>query len=293
MQNAPTLRIESPRLLMAIQNPISPHRQKIDGWDVSETYLQESAEGAPSGVGSYRIIFEAHPTTSDEALKLYEAGVELAELLEKLWLYVATTPLSGPRFMLVLVPLAPPKSWVTNYEDVYRNLTARESGIHFGHFEICPRFWSYPLDFPLRDILTVREKYLTADEATKTLIDLHFNAHLASGLHAKEVALARALELFAVLLPAHSDAEKEAQLPADVRNALTRRLSWLYELSNRRFNTRHVVSRQNKPALLPPMTRDEHVAFVENADVLLRGILSYRLGVQFVVAAKGAPSPTA
>jgi hypothetical protein len=41
------------------------------------------------------------------------------------------------------------------------------------------------------------------------------------------------------------------------------------------------------------MTRDEHIAFVKNADVLLRGILSYRLGVQFVVAAKGSPSPTA
>lgn len=40
------------------------------------------------------------------------------------------------------------------------------------------------------------------------------------------------------------------------------------------------------------MTRDEHAAFVENADVLLRGILSYRLGVPFVVAAKGLPPTT-
>lgn len=89
----------------------------------------------------------------------------------------------------------------------------------------------------------MREKYLTAHETTKSLVDLHFNAHLASGLHAQEVALARALELVAALLPAHSYAEKQEQLPADVRNALTQPLSWLCELSNRRFNTRHVVVR--------------------------------------------------
>jgi hypothetical protein len=122
MRNRPTLRIDSPRLLLAIESPTSPHGQDIDGWEVSEEYLQESAEGDKSGIGSYRITLKARPTSSDEAQRLYRAGVELAEVLEKLWLYVGTTPLSGPRFIVVLVPLAPPKRWATNYCSVSHGL---------------------------------------------------------------------------------------------------------------------------------------------------------------------------
>lgn len=283
----------SPDLLYRVQRLCTRFRTKIDGWELYEEHDEGDAEPDLMGIRRYRVVLQSRPSTSAEAVELYSTGIALAEALEKLWLYVGATPLSGRRLALTLVPLAPPKRWISNYDERYQALVAKESGLTFGGITFGHRDWTSLPDLPLATAVHALERFRRADDVTRTLVELHYDSHTAYGLHATELAFARALELVADLLPGRSDADKELALPEGVRDCLSQPLGWLYRLSNTRFNTRHVVDRRRKPALLPSMTPEEHSAFIADSDAILRGIVSQRLDVPFVVTKSGRPPEAA
>lgn len=287
------IRIVSSDHLYGIQEVSALFYGIIDDWEVIEEYDAEDAEHDLEGIRRYRVVLQSQPTTTGEAAHAYPVGVELAETLERLWLYVGDGPLSGRRFGKTLAPLTPPERWTTNYEDRYRELSAKEFGLSFDRISIARRDWAYLPALPLSTAVRAVENFRDTDESIRTLIELHYNAHTAYGLHAEELAFARALELGRELLPGHSNHEKQEALSPEVQDSLSRPLSWLSRLSNNRFNTRHIVNQHQKPAILPAMTQEEHDAFTQNADVVLRGIVSSQLGIPFVALRSGTPPETA
>lgn len=274
--------IWSAPLLLSFQNPTELHRAVVAEWVVAEEFTPGSSDVSHPGIGSYRLVLSAEVTAADDASRVYQSGLELAEVFEKLWMYVSGAPLSGNRLQVVLELLRPPKGWMTDYPDVHRDLVAKESGLSAG-ISIRSIQRGIAPDYPLRSLLTAYERYQAADFSSLSLVDLHYAAVVATGNNSKEVGFARALELARALLPGHSDKEKLSALAPDVHAALTRPFSWLYELSNRRANTRHVVDWANNRAMLPAMSSDEHRDFLQNSDVLLRGIVAQRLGIPLVL----------
>lgn len=275
--------------LLCFQNPTELHRAEVADWLVAEEFTLGSTDVSHPGIGSYRVALSAEVTSSDDASRAYRSGLELAEMFEKLWLYVSGSPLSGNRLQVVLELLKPPKGWMTDFPDVHRGLVAQESRLRAG-ISIRNVAWGVAPDYPLRSLLVVYSRYQAADFSSVSLIDLHYAAVVATGDYSKEAAFARALELARALLPGHSDNEKLSALAPEVRAALTRPFSWLFELSNRRVNTRHVVDWANKPAILPAMSSDEHHDFLYNSDLLLRSVVAQRLDIPLVINSPVPPS---
>ena len=160
------------------------------------------------------------------------------------------------------------------------------------HVTIASRTIFTPPQLPLRLALEARMRYKDLSEAFQLLAELHYEAHVTIGGLSKELGFARALELARSLMQGTTDKERQRLMEPELADSMTRPLSWLYELSNRRLSTRHVVASIRSPDLLPRMSHAEHRDFVYNADTLIRGLISEALQLPLIVVRSGR-APTA
>lgn len=284
-----TLRIESRELKFRLLQPDSPHSSRVDGWTVREEYEPDKFASYEPSLGSYRLILEADVETSEEVEDRFAKGVELAEYLEDVWLYVAGLPLHRDGFFLSLEALRPPPNWSSNVKSVRRSIDAREGGLiaDIG-FETVHR--RYGPAFPLRRALDARERFVAADSLTRALIELHLGGHRAGGFHEAAFLFAKGLEIVRKLLPGRTDAHRAQSLPQVVREGMSISLARLYEESNTRFDTRHAVTRDKEPVLNPPMDTKDLLKFLNTSDVVIRAVVCQRLGLdQITVGHEGPP----
>lgn len=282
---ARTVRIASPAHLYTPPADGEILQGSVGDWRVYEAVDSDlDPLNRRPGLVRYRVVLEYDAEAAEQALEQYATGRYIAEVLERLWLYVGMTPLSGQYLGSTIRLAAPPAGWQTNYDAVYGQLAARESGRQTPKLEVNTVYWSSPPGWPLANALTGFAAYQTVGPDLHKLVELHYGAHTAAGIHGKALGFARALELLSALLPGHSDSQKEQAVPAHVRECMTQPLAWLYRMSNSRFDTRHVVTGRSQGQVLPPMTPEEYASFIENADVLLRGYVADRLGITFMVA---------
>lgn len=276
------LRIESSPRMFGLLQPAEPHSASIGRWTVRELYIPHVHDDVHPGLGSYQVVLEAEVDTPSEVENRFSEGVDIAEQLEHLWLYAAGLTLHGNGFSLSLASLEPPKKWRTNVKEVRRAAQARHLRIS-GEVSFQTRHWHFRSFLPLRPALKVRENYAVADDITRALAGLHYDAHTARKFEERAFHLAKALELVRKVLPGHTDEQKEASLPADIRSCLEIDLHALYDLSNSRFDTRHAAARSATPALYPRMTDEELLKFLRSADTVVRAVVCDRLDVDQVV----------
>ncbi|MEK9136828.1 MAG: hypothetical protein AAB393_06865, partial [Bacteroidota bacterium] len=89
-------------------------------------------------------------------------------------------------------------------------------------------------------------------------------------------------EIIRAILPGETDAERQRKLPAEIQARLAHGFHWFFDMANNRFNTRHAV--RQGPQLHPRMTVKEETEFLRQADLIIRGAISERLGIDLVTA---------
>lgn len=123
----------------------------------------------------------------------------------------------------------------------------------------------------------------SAPPVVRSLIELHYRALSSTRLEGRLFFYTKALELVRALLPGADLRAKSGSLPASVSSELARSLAWLYDMSNNRFDVRHVVKNPRGPALHPEMTQNELRDFEHDADLVIRVVVADHLSIDFAI----------
>lgn len=221
----------------------------------------------------YQLRMTADVHTREEAEACHSEALSVADDLDVVWTYVAGQPLFPYRMVLQIREA--PNGWTTDYKEVRSQLP---SASRFTYEDI--RFVSGPsyveLPFmPLQPAMALLHSYRSADQNTRLLTSLHYEAIGQRGSQAGLFLLAKALELAKLILPGRTDNQKQKALSSDVQSELSQSLHWLYDIANNRLEIRHVVGTKT---LLPRITAAERKDFLANADLVIRGVVQRELG---------------
>jgi hypothetical protein len=202
---------------------------------------------------------------------------DLDRLLRRTWPYIAGAPMNIQQAHMT-ISVDGPFGWRTNYREVYEQVPGARLNLSVGRVE---RDFGITLStMPLKSVLEAMPAFRSADEMAATLVDLHLDTW-AHYQHSVEIFLfAKTLELAVALLPGQRMAEKQAALPRPFGAQMTKDLDWLKMVMNTRIDARHSVTNRSIPELHPRMTPQERLAFINNADLAIRAVISLRLGVE-------------
>lgn len=281
-----TLRFESPELKFGVLGNAVPLEVEVEGWRLRETYVPDAHNDIEKGLGSYRLIVERKLTQADDAQHWHYTGVDLIERIELLWAFAAGLPLRSRGFGVELATIKPPPGWESNVEDVDCAIQiAAGNRFIYSSFNFQSRHWRYAPAFPLAGLVIALKAYgALSDEVVRELIDVHYAAHMFRSSRGQKVFFAKALEIVRKLLPGDTDDERERALSVEVRKSLSRPLHDLYDLSNNRRETRHAVMQKSTAAALhPEMSTQESLAFVRDADLVIRAVVCDKLGLDIVL----------
>jgi hypothetical protein len=223
-----------------------------------------------------QVIIEATVSNREEAWKAKFEVFELAEELDRAWVYVCGRPLHPVHMQLQF--LDSPKGWSTNAKEIDVRLAQAEGSPYATLDLVKSRHWMQMPFSPLREVLRVRETLRIASESTSALVDLHYSALRSPDSNGKLFLLAKGLELGSRLIPGKNNKLREKSLPENIRSALSHSLDWLFNISNNRFDVRHVVKDPQGPQLHQRMTPEERAAFTEDADLVIRAIVCQQIG---------------
>lgn len=284
----PTLSIRcKPQILVPPSDP-APYVGEVDGLLVREILEPIDPVDCPSARAvRYSIAVETEVHTTEGVSDARRRADTLIEDLERIWPYSAGLPIRPVRTYLE-VQYAP-EGWTSNAKDVEKQTRSSQSGLT-AEVTVRSRHWVQAPYLPLKRALQSLDPFRAAPSVVQTLIDLHFSALSSTGKQGGLFFLARALELARALLPGSNLRAKSGSLHREVQDRLTRPLDWIYNMSNNRFDVRHVVRKPEGPHLHPQMNAVELQDFEYNADLVIRGLVAQRLGIELVIVAK---SPTA
>jgi hypothetical protein len=255
------------------------YRGRVGGLDVIEHRHR-------SKVLPYGLRMECQVTTRTHAQYCATEAQQLAIDLNIVLAYVALVPLFPRRLIMRLSE--GPDGWRTNFKKLKsrkpikpQSLLASSSPGPAAAFRVSikvnPVKYEVVLPYmPLQRALAAVQRYRTANQATRLLIELHFGAIDQLGTRSQLFLYAKALELARVMLLGRTDPQKEATLSSGVRAALRRSLHWLFDIANNRIEIRHVARAGN---LLPRLSLAESADFVHDADVVIRGVVEKELGI--------------
>ncbi len=280
---AHTLRFESPEKVMELRAACNPHSASVGVWRVSETYEPNTHHQLQQGLGSYRLSLQRPVTTQEEVRSALREAEEIAEDLDVAWCYVCGRPFFALRQTFVLFEA--PDGWTGNVRQVEIEIQ-KERGL--GHTEamqvFSPHWLSLPF-LPLERVLAVRHARLKASAEIQSLVDLHIAAHKSE--HGKLFFYAKGLELagafFGRAKAARNSGLENKMVNIGVLPHLTQTVEWLFEMSNTRFDVRHVVNQCSPVTLHPRMNATERVEFEYNADLVIRGFVCAQLGVPIIL----------
>lgn len=274
------LRFSSPVVRFAVLGGATVQTADLDGWRFREAYGPAAEPGVPADVKKYRLTIERTVTVKDNVHELYAKGVDLVERVNRLWTVAAGVPFGLSGFSVLLSGHETPTGWETNVDQVYDAIQEATGGLK-GMVDIYGVEWFRTPTLPLKRLITALNAYEALDDIMKELIDLHYEAR-RSPSRRDSFRLAKALEIVRELLPGEDDKSRERSLPPDVRSALTHPLSWLYEVSNKRLETRHPITKSGGLSLLPELKPEEYQEFLRDADLVIRFVIGDALGLDVI-----------
>jgi hypothetical protein len=271
------LRFESSIVHYGVSSDEEPYFGQVDQLTVRELHNSPTDPELPPGVHNYQVIIEATVLTREGAWKAKFEASDLASELDRAWVYVCGRPLH-PVYMQLHFD-KPPEGWRTNAKEVDVRLAQAEDKMYTIIEPGKDWHWMQLPFFPLREVLKVRESLTVASEATLALAGLHYSALKSLDSDGNLFLLAKALELGRKLLPSKNDEAREKSLPLNICSALSHPLTWLFDMSNNRYDVRHVVVKNREdPQLHTRMTTTERAAFIEDADLVIRSIVCQQIG---------------
>ncbi|HUE89015.1 MAG TPA: hypothetical protein VMO26_23285, partial [Vicinamibacterales bacterium] len=235
----------------------------------------------PGSVGSYWLTMEAPISSRKEFDQSVSECFDIADDLDRCWIYATGEPFLAVR-VVISFPQAP-DGWSGNTRDLRKQLLHREGGLDAEGIETRSRPWMLAPRLPLRNAVEAIHQYRAASSATRTLIELHYQALKSTQGEARLFFLAKGLELVRALLAGRTLKDKEGGLPEAVHRELRRSLGWLYDMANNRIDIRHVILNPQGPELHRPLSDAERSDFRKDADLVLRGFICDTLDLELPI----------
>jgi len=278
-----TLKLTSNTLFLDIDDATNLHSANVGDFNLSEYYTPNS-----SYHGQYKITITKSVKTKDNLSKYSESAYILANQINDLITYVIGYPLNlkakdyyGSKRALIRYDVV--DGWESNFQDIKPYFILKKNPrqklftkVYFGdskHWTKC----KYP---PLKELIDILTKYNQANSLVKQLIRFHTLA-LHHVYDVKYLLLSKALEIAKTLLPIpNNDKKSFEQLPEEIRKAFNNRsISWLYGMSNYRYETRHVINKKSNSVLHNEMNKDEYFDFMLLSDILISYLVRKELGL--------------
>lgn len=277
--------LSKPQILVA-PDTAQLHIADLDGLRVCDIAEPANADGLPEGARQYCVQIAKEVDTLEESLEAHRQADSLIADLERVWAYSAGLPLRPLRTYLEVHYAL--EGWTSNVEEVQNAIRAQKQGIT-GTVRIVSRHWMHAPHFPLRLALEAVVAFRNAQPVVRSRVELHFSALTSARVDGRLFFFAKALELVRALLPGADVRAKSAGLHPEIQGELVRPFSWLYDMSNHRFDVRHVVRDPQGPDLHPLMTPEELRDFEHDADLVIRGVIAQHLAIELAVARTGPP----
>lgn len=260
------------------------HKERVGNFVVSERFTFTTGGKGESELGDYDIVVKGEVDTESDLEQLNSEAVSLIEKVELLFPYAWATPLHGDTLVKTLSPIEPPERWISNKEDVRREFQKEKSGLIIGGIKISTIQYKYGDSFPLKTTMRMMRKYSDLEAVVKTMIDIHWQSLIARSTHSQLFLLAKCLELTRAYLPGKNDQQKERSLAEDARKNISMKYRDLFDLSNNRAETRHVVSSsKDQIKTHKSITEDEREAFVNDSNTIIRAIVCDALGEDLTI----------
>ena len=270
------------------EGDVHPFEYKNKTVRIYETLTPKKIPSTPALVGEYRIHLEVPVSSMDQYSQVTIEADELIEQIEKLWPYICGEPL---RPILVQMSLdTTPDGWISNQKPVQREMNIRMTGGIYCEVEIVQAHWLILPYYPLEHVLIARQQYESFEDVYSSLVDLHYDSMTARSAGGRLFSSAKGLELVTRLIPGTNHRQRHEQLDPNVRGRLRRTINQLHDISNNRFNVRHVVSDSSGPILHPKASGKELADFTHDCDLLMRHQICKRLGIPMVQFQKARPS---
>lgn len=246
----------------------------FEGLHLCERHVPKPAKDLPPNIGDYTVTIEASIGTAAEFSAATQRIGALAQGLDKFWVYGCGEPFSP--VVTTLSFDVTPKGWQSNAPQVKDYLLAN-CRQPFAIVQMSHRHWIGMPYFPLLPALRARDAYGKATPPIQALADLHYAALKSPGGEGRYFSFAKALELAREILPGNNDKAKEKSLGL-ASGSLKRSFHWLFDMSNNRYNTRHIVRKGAASlALHVRMTGAELMDFQCDADLVLRSLVCQQL----------------
>lgn len=255
-------------------------------WIISDEYIPNTDKN----LGNYTITLKTIITQGEEQLnEEIENGEELAKLIGNLITYIIGRPLDyeskyhyGLRQRIAMYG-EPITGWTNNYEEIKKqfDLNNKNSLVKITISDKMKN-WSIIEKSPLQDLIIMLSKYNQMDNITKLLIYYHTSAARQDN-NIKHLLLGKSLEIVDFLLPKEKNKQKRFKLlPYDLKKSFgNKNLSWIFEMSNYRMETRHIINKNSSSLMHNKMTDDEYYDFLYISDNLISYVVREKFGLDF------------
>ncbi len=251
-------------------------------------YLSEIYKPNPSYYGEYQIQVLAMPKTRSELHRVNEKIEYYCHHLNYLATYVIGEPLNRDTkdswgSLKYFKEVGKIDSWENNFREVdgiLQRVEKPDMNI-FPHFTLNNPSSKRVLDRnPLKELIKLLE---LKDRVQPLILDLIY-FHQQALMHQFDIRyliLGKALEIAVQFLPDKSYKESSFnQLPKGLREIFgDKNTDWLYNMSNNRYETRHVINKKTDSFLHSPMSEAELKEFAKLSDNLIRYIVRSAFGL--------------
>lgn len=279
------LKFESNTIYLDISNSGNLLTFDIDGYTLLEKYKENT-----NYHGEYQLILKKEVKALKELFDSISPMREVASSINKLITYVIGRPLNfkansfyGSRMTIQGIDSI--DGWESNYKKIKNDLFQLEhpeqdvteiAVANMNH-------WSTTNDSPLHELILIYTNYHKLDELTKLLIRFHAKA-LIHDHDIKYLILGKALEIAKPLLPDKDYVKSFNSLPQEIREVFkTRSIKWLYDISNTRRETRHIIQKGAVNILHPEMSEEEYFDFMFLADTFINYLVRTKFGLEPII----------
>lgn len=277
--------VESPVRLYGIESgEPSLYSETIGELHFSEKFIAKDDCKIPECVGEYSVVIEAMANNFDDLKRKTELAKEAAELLDKLWIYPTSYPITVTDFskfqMRVVEPI--PEAWSTNYDEVEKSVSNRQS-LMYGKVSISGgSSWIVFDKFPLEYACRALSKYDGLNEAEKYLIDLQ-HLYLTTDHRPSPIfLLAKAMEIVESLVPGKTRKDKSCYVDDMLGKKLPLDLGDLLKIANTSREIRHAIRKKaSEPELHPNVGQEMITEFAKNSNNIIRCIVCNRIDIPF------------
>lgn len=264
---------------------------KFEGFKINDASLVDKYTPNKNYHGEYQLILKKTVTNTKELDESANLLNSIALLINPLMTYVIGHPINvskkefyGKSISLVVNNKV--ESWTTNYDKTSGILQTREHPQSISAIGSVGdiRTWTTLEYTPLFELIKVINNYKHLDNLTKKLIRYHTLAH-SHEFDVRYILLGKALEIAELLLPIPKDRKKSFDLlPHEIKDEFKdKNITWLYNMSNNRMETRHAVNLGSIDSLHAWMNDDEYFYFMHLSDLLISYIVRSKMNLEPVI----------